>query len=82
MISLHPNPTTGTVRLRYELPVGTISATVQLQDALGRTVQQVPLSSPRGEYTLPLQLLPSGLYFYRLSTGTQMLQTGKLVKLE
>ncbi|RZK24082.1 MAG: T9SS type A sorting domain-containing protein [Hymenobacter sp.] len=68
MLALYPNPATGRVSLR--LPgAPTRPATVEILDALGRSVRQ--LSTPIGEATpatVELAGLPAGLYAVRVST--------------
>jgi endonuclease I len=77
-LELYPNPATGRVSLR--LPgAATRSATIEVLDALGRTVRQ--LAAPVGEATaatLELAGLPAGLYAVRLHTAAG-LYLGRLV---
>jgi endonuclease I len=77
-LALYPNPATGRVSLR--LPgAATRTATIEVLDALGRTVRQ--LSAPVGEATaatLELAGLPAGLYAVRLRTA-EGLYLGRLV---
>jgi endonuclease I len=77
-LELYPNPATGRVSLR--LPgAATRSATIEVLDALGRTVRQ--FTAPVGEATaatLELAGLPAGLYAVRLRTAAG-LYLGRLV---
>lgn len=77
----YPNPTDGTVRVSYNLPVGAESGQVQLTDYLGRRVQVVALPGTGGETQADLTTLAPGVYSYTIWVGEKVLQAGKLVKL-
>jgi serine protease len=66
---LYPNPTTG--RVHVTLPVNLGPATVQVLDALGRTVGTAALPSGGGEVSLAS--LARGLYVVRV-VGTSLVQ--------
>ena len=77
-LELYPNPATGRVSLHL-LGAATRTATVEVVDALGRTVRQ--LSAPVGDATaatLELVGLPAGLYAVRLRTA-EGLYLGRLM---
>lgn len=78
---VYPNPTTGEVRVAYQLPARVPQATIQIHDGLGRIVRTVACDSEHGEVVLQLGELPSGLYSYSLAAPGRVLQSGKLVKL-
>lgn len=66
-----PNPAVGQATVRFTLPTAA-AVTVELVDALGRTVRHEPLLTlPAGDYARPLDLkgLPPGIYLMRLHAG-------------
>lgn len=71
----YPNPFTGETTITYSTAKeGTVR--LMVYDVLGRVVQQVvneyQTAGPK-EVQLDLKRLPSGVYFYRLETGDQVL---------
>ena len=68
-----PNPFNGTTNIILGIPAAT-SITFKILNVLGQEVETVlnEVYRPPGQYTVALNLgsLPSGIYFYRLSTGS------------
>ncbi|SFB85128.1 Por secretion system C-terminal sorting domain-containing protein [Flexibacter flexilis DSM 6793] len=75
--SLYPNPATNV--LNVQLSGNATEGQISLYDAQGRRVLNQSVSAQQS--TLDLQALPQGMYFYRLQTDGQKLQTGKVTKL-
>lgn len=75
--SLYPNPATNV--LNVQLSGNATEGQISLYDAQGRRVLNQTVSTQQS--TLDLQALPQGMYFYRLQTDGQKLQTGKVTKL-
>ncbi len=73
LLSIFPNPTNGTVTISTEL-----NGSFELSDGLGRIVATKTID--RGNTTLSIEDLPSGVYFYRFSTSGKIQRHGKLVK--
>ncbi|HEX7072362.1 MAG TPA: T9SS type A sorting domain-containing protein, partial [Rhodothermales bacterium] len=69
----YPNPFNPNTNVRFELPeAGNVRLTVH--DALGREVLRPVdghLTAGAHSVTLSMANLPSGAYFYRLTTGSQ-----------
>ncbi|WP_233635619.1 PA14 domain-containing protein [Hymenobacter setariae] len=78
-LALAPNPTTG--RVAVQLVQATAqAATLQVLDALGRTVYQQALpATATQEHTLDLQALPAGVYLVRV-TSAAGIATQRLVR--
>jgi hypothetical protein len=79
LLTLAPNPTTG--RVAVQLVQATAqAATLQVLDALGRTVyQQTLAAAATQEQTLDLQALPAGVYLVRVTTAVGV-ATQRLVR--
>jgi hypothetical protein len=76
----YPNPFNSSTVLRYTTPTQS-PVTITIYDILGRKVQTlVDCTRPAGEHQVIWQAndIPSGVYFYRLTTGNQT-QTKKMV---
>jgi hypothetical protein len=74
-----PNPFNPTTTLRVELPQAS-NVEVSVYDLTGRVVMQLParsLQAGRHSITLDASMLGSGVYVYRVSTGTWM-ASGKM----
>ncbi|HET6400318.1 MAG TPA: T9SS type A sorting domain-containing protein [Candidatus Kapabacteria bacterium] len=69
---ISPNPTTGEVSLRYTLRGASENGSIELEDALGRTVLEQTASLLPGQdqsITLDLSALPKGMYLARIAGG-------------
>jgi hypothetical protein len=81
-VSIYPNPTDGIVDLQFTV-YNLQSISLKVYDVHGREVAVVlDEKMPAGEHTVRWDAgkLPSGIYFYRLTTDDFRLTTGKLVK--
>lgn len=74
---MFPNPATASVQLQLNLPNGK-TALWQLFNRLGQEVASVALTG-QAQTVVPLNGLPSGFYFYRLTIDGQLAKGGKLV---
>jgi ELWxxDGT repeat protein len=81
-ISLHPNPAHDAATLEISLRQRQ-TLEVILTDAQGRTVHTIPSTlyhAGTQRITLPIASLPAGMYYYRISNGSTLLASGKVVK--
>lgn len=73
-VALSPNPATGAATISLSLPVSS-PVRLTLYDALGREVRIVAegvYAAGAQEFSVPLDGLPSGIYFLRCSVGGQV----------
>ncbi|HEY1032900.1 MAG TPA: T9SS type A sorting domain-containing protein, partial [Flavipsychrobacter sp.] len=81
-ITVHPNPTHDAATLEISLQQSQ-TLEVTLTDAQGRTVHTIPskqYNAGTQRITLPMQSLPTGMYYYRVSNGNAQLASGKVMK--
>ena len=76
--TVSPNPASGAVQLRYELPPGRES-TWQLFDLYGRQVVELSLERDSQGKEVLLAGLPAGLYVYRVMMDGGVVAAGKVV---
>lgn len=77
-ITIFPNPfsTRATFQItNYDLR--NTNCQFEMHDVYGRVVKQLVI--PNSSFVIERSGLPSGIYFYKLSTSTQVLGTGKVV---
>ena len=78
----YPNPFNPTTSIQFSLPASE-SVTLRVFDAMGRTVATLLDRKPHmaGKYTVQFNAegLASGIYFYRLETGSSVLMTRRMV---
>ncbi|MEJ7662509.1 MAG: T9SS type A sorting domain-containing protein [Hymenobacter sp.] len=78
-LEIYPNPAAETVQLRLPGVATARAATVEVLDALGRTVRQRPaVLSATDAVVLDLRGLPAGLYAVRVVAGG-LEYTGRVV---
>ena len=80
--TLHPNPAHDAATLEISLHQQQ-TLEVTLTDAQGRAVHTIPsqqYNTGTQRITLPMQSLPAGMYYYRISNGSTLLASGKVVK--
>lgn len=75
---IYPNPANNWVSFGYTLESEKPQAVLEIRDAAGKTVHQVQLSQPKGEYVWDTRQLQAGTYYYSLKTGSSF-KTGKVV---
>lgn len=78
----YPNPFNPTTSIQFSLPASE-SVTLRVFDAMGRTMATLLDRKPHmaGKYTVQFNAegLSSGIYFYRLETGSSVLMTRRMV---
>ena len=77
-VEVRPNPANNWVSFAYTLEGEQAQAVLELRDAAGKTVHQVQLSQPKGEYVWDTRELQPGTYYYSLKTANTN-KTGKVV---
>jgi hypothetical protein len=77
-IKLFPNPAADELNIAFENSF-TGNLVFELNDAQGRTILQQTIQNTSVPHHIPLSNLAEGVYFYRVSGGTNYLKTGKIV---
>ena len=77
-VEVSPNPATSSVEISYVLPEKEKTATFVLTNTLGVNVLTTELEGNNGAATINLDNIPSGIYFYTVRSGDDVM-TGKLV---
>jgi hypothetical protein len=77
-IKLFPNPAADELNIAFENSFAG-SLVFELSDVQGRTILQQTILNTTVPYTVSLNNLAEGVYFYRVSGGTNYLKTGKIV---
>jgi len=75
-VTMYPNPFRETLNIRIDNSQS-VSYTLRITNALGVEVVRQILTQE--ETTIEVGQLASGMYFYQLSAGNQLLKTGKLI---
>lgn len=78
-IKLFPNPVSNELTFKINLPDNLNEYELVLVDNYAREINRLKLNSPIGTYTIDVKNLPSGSYFYTLSTKTKSYQSGKFI---
>ncbi len=79
---VYPNPTHDAATLELTI-YETQTFGITLSDVYGRTVHTIPAqpyNTGTQRITLPMQSLPAGMYYYRISNGKVQLASGKVMK--
>jgi hypothetical protein len=75
-----PNPFTEATNIRYFIPEGTKSASLQVMDQNGRVIKNIPIQATgEGQVTLQANLLSAGTYSYALILDGQVMETKQMV---
>jgi len=74
-----PNPANNFVRFTYDIPIGANDARIVLKDITGNIIKNIILSHEKGQVTIDLQSLASGIYFYSLVVNDRIGITRKLL---
>jgi len=77
-VEVRPNPASSWISFTYTLEGEQAQAVLEIRDATGKTVHQVQLSQPKGEYVWDTRALQAGSYYYSLKTANTN-KTGKVV---
>lgn len=76
-ISVYPNPCTSNTTIDLIGPNETPNFNLTMYDIFGRTIKTSKLNS--GKNNFDTKFLISGIYFYKISDGRNLLKTGKLL---
>jgi|GEM_PF-4286354 len=79
LFSVYPNPAQNELNISYQLPKGFDNAQIQITDLMGRTVENVNISSNSGIITLQTKDWSNGVYLVRITTPNQNTQHFKVV---
>lgn len=71
-----PNPSRGIITIQYEIPNDGIEANLQVIDLLGRIVEDVPIDPKKDQIQMHL---PSGQYYYRITSFLGYSHSSKLL---
>jgi hypothetical protein len=77
--SAYPNPTNDVFTLQYELKKNE-GAKVELFNAVGSLIATTFIDDRKGVLSINLNAQPNGVYYYRLSNGSQQSKTLKIIK--
>jgi hypothetical protein len=77
-VSLFPNPASDFINLSFREPLST-NVDFMLMDALGCTVLTERLHARSDFFTVATANLPSGLYYYSVTSEKEIIFTGKLI---
>ena len=80
ILHIYPNPTNGLLHIDMRIEVSK-TMTWDLFDTQGKQVFSTPLQGGQTALELPT-FLPQGIYFWRVTDGVKLLQSGKLVIVE
>ena len=77
-IVLYPNPAKDMVNILVNHPLPSSGIWV-LYDAFGRFIRSVEMPKDQVDYSLQVDDLPNGMYFYTIWSGNRVFQNGKLM---
>ncbi len=70
-LEVSPNPANTWIRFKYELPENS-TAVIRISNTNGQTIAELPLQSGMKEYVWDVRNIPSGTYYYHMSTNNQI----------
>lgn len=74
---LFPNPANDIIRIKY---INDSNADLIIYDITGKIVRRETLTSVQTDYVLSISELKSGVYFYSLNNGKEIISMKKLIK--
>lgn len=74
----YPNPASTELKLRYQLPEGTNTATIEIRDVAGKLVDKLEVTSHFDHVLIP-ESYNSGLYIYNLIVDGALVRSEKIV---
>jgi hypothetical protein len=77
--SAFPNPASATVTIPYQLPSTIDEAVLTIYDAQGKSVQSYRIDHTFNNLNIPVNALPSGIYFYRIQAPGFTTESKKLI---
>lgn len=74
-----PNPASQQVNLLFPEPIKSTDATLELRNAAGQLLQQIPVQIGQNQLQLNISQYPRGMYFYQLRQQSQVSAAQKLL---
>ncbi len=74
----YPNPTSGYLKLKYEIPAGTKSASIKVYDMTGKLLQEMDVTNTFDNILLPPEF-NNGMYLYSLIVDGVVVKNEKIV---
>lgn len=74
-----PNPFSNATQISYQLPDGTMGASINVYDLNGRLLQSYPLTEARGQVDIKGNDLAAGIYIYDLLVGGRQIDVKRMV---
>ena len=74
-----PNPSSGVVRINYNLPDGTNGAVISFYNTLGQVVKIIPVLSQINAIEINNSTLPAGSYMYNIKAENTISETKTMV---
>jgi len=78
-MSAIPNPTSGDVKISYNLPIGISNGTITLNNQMGQKIQSYKVSSNSPYLIISTSNLAAGMYYYTLTANGMNPITQKLI---
>jgi hypothetical protein len=75
----NPNPFSNATQISYQLPDGTMGASINVYDLNGRLLQSYPLTEARGQVDIKGNDLAAGIYIYDLLVGGRQIDVKRMV---
>lgn len=79
LFSIYPNPATN--RIIFSAKKSLEYITISLFNPIGKKVNSISPQSNRHEYSLSIEALKPGIYFYKIQQGNRTIQTGRFIKI-
>ncbi|HEY9115932.1 MAG TPA: M14 family zinc carboxypeptidase [Bacteroidales bacterium] len=76
----YPNPAGISFSVQYDLNQVKGNFNLILSDALGKQLINLPLNNQKGIAKVDISGFPNGIYFYRISNGSLISETKKIIK--
>lgn len=74
-----PNPASDRLTLSYELPLGSVNATLTINDIQGRLIHTYPVQNNTNRMDIQVSQLPDGVYFYTIQSGNYRSNPAKII---
>ncbi|MEI6816348.1 MAG: T9SS type A sorting domain-containing protein [Bacteroidota bacterium] len=74
-----PNPSSGLVEFKFDLPGNIQNYELIIYDSNGQTINLVNITSTTSIYKMEYKQFSSGTYFFTFNTNEKVLQTGKFI---
>ncbi len=70
--SIYPNPANDQFVIDYDLSSSGEARSIELQDVYGRVIQEISLSSSKGQEEVDVRDMPGGVYYLKLLFGAKI----------